>query len=130
MHRISLITLLVHDYDDAIAFFTDKLGWTLKQDEPALTERGTPKRWVVVGPVDGPDLLLARADHAQQADRVGTQTGNRVALFLEADDFDADHSRLVAAGVEFVRPPRTEAYGKIAVFRDVSGNLWDLIERS
>ncbi|MEM7439465.1 MAG: VOC family protein [Pseudomonadota bacterium] len=128
---IGLVTLVVCDYDEAISFFVGKLGWDLRENVASLTNDGRPKRWVVVAPKDGgPGLLLAQADGAEQAARVGDQTGGRVAFFLETDDFERDFDAFTAAGVEFTRPPKTEPYGKVAVFRDVAGNLWDLIERA
>lgn len=127
---IALVTLVVSDYDAAIGFFCDKLGWDLRQDEPGETTDGRAKRWVVVGPRDGgPGLLLALADGAAQAARVGDQTGGRVSFFLETDDFWRDFRAFSDAGVEFVRDPKVESYGTVAVFRDVAGNFWDLIER-
>ena len=128
---IALVTLVVADYDDAIAFFVGKLGWEVRQDEPSTTTDGRDKRWVVVGPRDGGvGLLLAQADGAEQAARIGDQTGGRVGFFLETDDFWRDFRAFTEAGVEFVREPKVEPYGTVAVFRDVAGNLWDLIERA
>ena len=123
--RIGLVTLVVRDYDEAIRFFVDALGFTLREDTPV----GAGKRWVVVEPPGGGTaLLLARAASDAQAARVGDQTGGRVALFLETGDFAADHERLRAAGVRFAEAPREEAYGTVAVFEDLYGNRWDLIE--
>ena len=115
--RIDLVTLVVADYDPAIAFFTEVLGFELAEDSPSLTNDGRPKRWVVVRPPGGgTGLLLARADGERQEGAVGDQTAGRVGFFLQVDDFDATHRRMVDAGVEFVRPPRTEAYGRVAGF--------------
>jgi catechol 2,3-dioxygenase-like lactoylglutathione lyase family enzyme len=126
---LALITLDVDDYDDAIAFYTSKLGFDLIDDtyQPAQD-----KRWVVVKPKGGggTSILLAKASNAQQMDRVGDQTGGRVALFLETDDFDRDYAAYQAAGVTFTREAKTEPYGTVAVFADLYGNLWDLIQFS
>ncbi|WP_420117884.1 VOC family protein [Micromonospora sp.] len=126
--RIDLVTLVVADYDPAIAFFTGILGFELVEDAPSLTNDGRPKRWVVVRPPGAQTgILLARADGERQEAVVGDQVAGRVGFFLQVDDFDAVHRRLVDAGVEFVRPPRTEPYGRVAVFRDIAGNRWDLL---
>jgi catechol 2,3-dioxygenase-like lactoylglutathione lyase family enzyme len=127
--HLSLVTVVVEDYDAAIDFFTGALGFELAADEPAFTTAdGRPKRWVVVRPpgaVTG--VLLARADGQEQDAAVGNQTGGRVGFFLEVDDFDAAYARLSAAGVQFVRLPRSEPYGRVAVFLDIAGNKWDLL---
>ena len=117
---------MVRDYDEAIAWFTGKLGFVLVEDTPL--EEG--KRWVLVAAdaASGPRLLLARAATPEQAARVGDQTGGRVALFLETDDLAGDFKAMTAAGVRFRRMPKQEAYGIVAVFEDLYGNLWDLIE--
>ncbi|MEU6074859.1 VOC family protein [Micromonospora sp. NPDC047074] len=126
--RIDLVTVVVADYDPAIAFFTEVLGFDLVEDSPSLTNDGRPKRWVIVRPPGAQTgLLLARADGDRQAQAVGDQVAGRVGFFLRVDDFDAVHRRMLEAGVEFVRPPRTEPYGRVAVFRDITGNLWDLL---
>lgn len=126
--RIDLVTLVVAEYDPAIAFFTEVLGFELVEDSPAETTDGRPKRWVVVRPPGAQTgLLLARADGGRQEAAVGAQTAGRVGFFLRVDDFDAAHRRLVDAGVKFVRPPRAEPYGRVAVFRDIAGNPWDLL---
>ena len=126
MH-IDLVTIVVDDYDAAIRFFVGALGFALAEDAPALTGDGRPKRWVVVRPPDGGTaLLLARADGEAQSAAVGRQAAGRVAFFLRVDDVDAAHERMAAAGVEFVSPPRSEPYGRVAVFLDVAGNRWDL----
>lgn len=126
--RMELAALVVDDYDRAIDFFVDVLGFELAEDKPSLTNDGRPKRWVVVRPPGAETgLLLARADGDRQAAAVGDQFAGRVGLFLRVDDFDAAFNRMVAAGVEFVTKPRTEPYGRVAVFLDVVGNRWDLL---
>ena len=127
MH-LDLVTIVVEDYDPAIAFFTGTLGFDLVDDSPALTNDGRPKRWVVVRPPGAATgLLLARADGDDQRAVTGRQAGGRVGFFLRVDDVDATHARLTAAGVRFTAPPRTEPYGRVAVFLDVAGNPWDLL---
>jgi catechol 2,3-dioxygenase-like lactoylglutathione lyase family enzyme len=127
MH-IDLVTVIVDDYDRAIEFFVSTLGFELAEDSPSLTNDGRPKRWVVVRPPGGgTGVLLARADGDRQSAAAGNQVGGRVGFFLRVDDFDAAHERMVAAGVEFVSAPRTEPYGRVAVFLDISGNRWDLL---
>lgn len=123
---LSLTTLLVRDYDEALRFYVDALGFDLVEDA-AL---GGGKRWVVVRPSgsDGGGLLLARAAGEAQAARIGDQAGGRVFLFLRTDDFAREHARMSAAGVRFLEPPRQEAHGVVAVFEDLYGNRWDLIE--
>jgi catechol 2,3-dioxygenase-like lactoylglutathione lyase family enzyme len=124
---VDLVTIVVADYDTAIDFFVGALGFDLVEDAPARTGDGRPKRWVVVRPPGAETgILLARADGARQAATVGAQVGGRVGFFLRVDDVDAAHERMVAAGVEFESPPRTEPYGRVAVFVDVAGNRWDL----
>ena len=120
-----LFTVVVRDYDEAIAFYRDRLGFELVDDTPQTDG----KRWVVVRP-NGSEggLLLAKAVGERQASRIGDQTGSRVFLFLHTDDFERDHAAFAAAGVRFVRPPRDEAYGRVAVFEDLYGNLWDLVQ--
>jgi catechol 2,3-dioxygenase-like lactoylglutathione lyase family enzyme len=126
--RIDLVTLVVDDYDRAIEFFVDALGFELVEDSPSLTNDGRPKRWVVVRPPGAETgMLLARADGARQATAVGNQAAGRVAFFLRVHDFDAAYDRMAAAGVEFVTAPRTEPYGQVAVFLDIAGNRWDLL---
>ncbi|MEU8123888.1 VOC family protein [Spirillospora sp. NPDC049024] len=126
--RLDLITIVVDDYDDAIAFFTGALGFDLVEDSPSRTDDGRPKRWVVVRPPDGrTGVLLARADGPRQASAVGNQVAGRVGFFLRVEDFGAAHDRMTAAGVEFVTAPRTEPYGRVAVFLDIAGNRWDLL---
>ncbi|WP_457317973.1 VOC family protein [Stenotrophomonas sp. P5_B8] len=123
--RIALTTLVVADYDEAIAWYTAKLGFTLIDD----IDQGD-KRWVVVGPTDGSAaaLLLARASTEEQRTRIGNQTGGRVGFFLNTDDFWRDHAAMTAQGVEFLETPREEVYATVAVFRDLYGNTWDLLE--
>ena len=123
---LTMAALVVRDYDEAIAFYVGVLGLDLIEDTPL----GPAKRWVVVGAGGGMRLLLARAANPGQEGRIGDQTGGRVFLFLETDDFARDHAAYRAAGVSFVEGPREEAYGTVAVFEDLYGNRWDLIERS
>ncbi|UYM03454.1 VOC family protein [Solicola gregarius] len=126
--HIDLTTLVVNDYDSAIEFFVDTLGFDLAEDEPSLTNDGRPKRWVVVRPPGAPTgLLLARADGENQAAVVGQQTANRVGFFLRVDDFEVTYERMKTSGVQFVKDPRTEPYGRVAVFLDIAGNRWDLL---
>ncbi len=126
--RLDLVTFVVREYDEAIAFFADVLGFVVTEDEPSLTNDGRPKRWVVVRPPDGgTGLLLAKADGAEQEQTVGNQAGGRVAFFLRVDDFQATHDRLVAHDVELVGEQRDEPYGRLQVFRDLHGNKWDLL---
>ena len=126
--RIEQVTIIVDDYDEAIEFFTAALGFDLAQDSPALTNDGRPKRWVVVRPPGAQTgILLAHADGEHQAAAVGEQMAGRVGFFLQADDFDAAYKRMTAAGVQFLTAPRTEPYGRVAVFRDIAGNKWDLL---
>jgi catechol 2,3-dioxygenase-like lactoylglutathione lyase family enzyme len=122
------VAIVVDHYDPAIEFFVDVLGFELAEDSPALTTEGHAKRWVVVRPPGArTGILLARADGEDQARVVGRQFAGRVGLFLRVDDFEATYERLRARGVEFVREPRTEPYGRVAVFLDVAGNRWDLL---
>ncbi|MDR3474168.1 MAG: VOC family protein [Devosia sp.] len=125
---IGLMTYLVADYDTAIDWFVAKLGFDLVDDVP----QGDGKRWVVVRPkgsgTAGTALLLAQAATPEQAAAIGNQSGGRVFLFLSTDDFDRDHAAMLAAGIAFREAPRTEAYGKVAVFEDLYGQGWDLIE--
>lgn len=128
MTHLHLIALVVREYDPAIRFFVDVLGFDLVEDVPSTTTDGRPKRWVVVRPRGAETgILLARADGSEQDAVVGHQFAGRVGLFLRVDDFDASYQRMIAAGVEFVRPPRDEPYGKVAVFVDIAGNRWDLL---
>jgi catechol 2,3-dioxygenase-like lactoylglutathione lyase family enzyme len=126
-NSIAALALVVRDYDEAIAFFTGTLGFTLLEDTPL----GGGKRWVRVAPAgsSAPALLLARAATPEQESRVGNQTGGRVFLFLETDDFWRDYRAFKARGVCFVEEPRRETYGQVVVFLDLYGNKWDLVER-
>lgn len=124
-NRIAALTLVVHDYDEAIAWYRDTLGFELLED----TDLGDGKRWVRVAPHGGGvALLLARAVTDEQRNAVGNQTGGRVFLFLNTDNFAEDHARFRASGVRFIETPRHEPYGTVAVFEDLYGNTWDLIE--
>jgi catechol 2,3-dioxygenase-like lactoylglutathione lyase family enzyme len=127
MRRIALVTLVVDDYDEAIRFYTEALGFRLSEDTP----RPDGSRWVVVEPSgewQRTGLLLARAKGEAQRARVGDQTGGRVGFFLHTDDFARDHARMRAAGVTFLEEPRNEPYGTVAVFQDLYGNRWDLLQ--
>jgi catechol 2,3-dioxygenase-like lactoylglutathione lyase family enzyme len=127
MH-LEQVAIIVDDYDLAIDFFVEKLGFDLITDEPALTTSGRPKRWVVVRPPNATTaLLLARADGDVQQRAVGNQFAGRVGLFLRVDDFQVAYERMRRSGVEFVTEARDEPYGRVAVFLDVSGNRWDLL---
>ena len=121
-----MISLLVKDYDEAISFYTDKLNFQLLED----TDLGEDKRWVVVRPTgsEGASLLLAKAANAEQIEQIGQQGSDRVLLFLSTDDFKRDYHNMSSAGVEFLEEPRTEPYGTVAVFKDLYGNRWDLLE--
>jgi len=125
MH-LGALALVVRDYDEALAFYVGTLGFELIED----TVLGPDKRWVLVAPPGSREtrLLLARAATPEQATRIGNQTGGRVFLFLHTDDFQADYDRLRARGVRFCEQPRTEAYGTVAVFEDLYGNRWDLLQ--
>ena len=124
--HIAAVTLLVPDYDQAIVYYVGKLGFRLIED----TALSPAKRWVVVAPPGNGEtgLLLAQADSPNQRQAIGSQAGGRVFLILKTDDFERDFARFKQAGIEFLEEPRTEAYGKVVVFRDVFGNKWDLIE--
>jgi catechol 2,3-dioxygenase-like lactoylglutathione lyase family enzyme len=128
---ISHIALVVRDYDDAIAFFTEKLGFQLIEDSPSTDRTGNDKRWVLVAPPGsrGTNVLLARASTPDEQRCIGNQTGGRVFLFLHTDDFWRDYRAMTAKGVRFVREPRDEPYGIVAVFEDLYGNRWDLLQR-
>jgi len=127
--HLALVSLVVADYDAAIAFYVDTLGFSLIEDtyQPAQD-----KRWVIVAPPGAKEsrLLLARANNAKQISRIGDQTGGRVFLFLYTDDFWRDYNAYQAKGVKFVREPKDEVYGTVAVFQDLHGNLWDLVQLS
>ena len=128
MAFLSLITIVVDEYNPAIEFFVNVLGFDLIEDSPALTNDGHAKRWVVVRPTGAETgILLARADGKQQAAVVGKQVDGRVGFFLRVDDFTSTYERMSSAGVQFVNQPRTEAYGQVAVFLDIAGNRWDLV---
>jgi catechol 2,3-dioxygenase-like lactoylglutathione lyase family enzyme len=128
MSNLHLVALVVKDYGPAIDFFTRILRFELVEDVPSLTNDGRPKRWVVVRPPGAATgILIARADGEEQERIVGNQFAGRVGFFLRVDDFSATYERLIAAGVVFVKPPRAEAYGQVAVFLDVAGNKWDLL---
>ena len=123
--QIAQLTLVVKDYDEAIEFYTKKIGFILKED----TVLSETKRWVIVGPKNSScNLLLAKAANDEQSKTIGNQTGGRVFLFMNTDDFWKDHKALQQNGVEFVREPVEERWGTVAVFKDLYGNLWDLIE--
>ncbi|MFF5789315.1 VOC family protein [Streptomyces sp. NPDC012693] len=132
MPSIALVTLVVRDYDEAIAFFTDALGFDLVED----TDRGNGTRWVVVRPrgaagvggLGNTGLLLALPKNETEEAAVGNQTGGRVGFFLHTEDFARDHARMTAAGVKFMEEPRHEPYGSVAVFEDLYGNRWDLLQ--
>ncbi|MGF6229866.1 catechol 2,3-dioxygenase-like lactoylglutathione lyase family enzyme [Inquilinus ginsengisoli] len=122
--QIGAVTVVVRDYDEAKAWYTGMLGFDLVEDTPM----GDGKRWLLVAPPGGPNLLLARAATPEQESRIGDQTGGRVFLFLHTDDFRRDHAAMTARGVAFRETPREEAYGTVAVFEDLYGNLWDLLQ--
>ncbi|MFY9928073.1 MAG: VOC family protein [Streptosporangiaceae bacterium] len=127
MH-LGLIAVVVSEYDPAISFFVDVLGFELVEDSPAQTNDGRPKRWVVVRPPAAQTgVLLARADGEDQSAVIGNQAAGRVGFFLHVDDFEAVYARMASRGVQFLTEPRTEPYGRVAVFLDISGNKWDLI---
>ena len=126
VQHISAVTIVVPDYDQAIAFYVGRLGFRLIED----TALSATKRWVVVTPPGSHEtgLLLAKADSAAQSAAIGHQAGGRVFLILKTDDFDRDHAKFKEAGIRFLEEPRSDAYGKVVVFQDVFGNKWDLIE--
>lgn len=117
-------TVLVRDYDEAIAFYTAAVGLELLED----TDQGGGRRWVVVGGKSGATVILAKADTPEQIARIGDQTGGRVGFFLHSDDITADHRRMAEHGVRFLEELRHEPYGSVAVFEDLAGNKWDLIQ--
>jgi catechol 2,3-dioxygenase-like lactoylglutathione lyase family enzyme len=126
--NLELVAIVVEDYDRAIAWFVDVLGFVLVEDSPSLTNDGRPKRWVVVRPPGAQTgILLAQADGERQRAVIGEQFAGRVGLFLRVEDFAAAYNRMRAAGVEFVTAPRAETYGEVAVFKDIAGNRWDLL---
>jgi catechol 2,3-dioxygenase-like lactoylglutathione lyase family enzyme len=128
LQHLAHVALLVRDYDEAIAFYIQKLGFELRADTPL----GAGKRWVLVAPAGagsaGPALLLARAEGLAQLSRVGDQTGGRVFLFLSTDDFWRDYHRMQTQGITFLETPREEAYATVVVFEDLYGNRWDLLQ--
>jgi catechol 2,3-dioxygenase-like lactoylglutathione lyase family enzyme len=126
--QIVHIALVINDYDEAIRWYTEKLGFTLIEDTP----QSETKRWVLVAPPGSEEcqLLLAKGVGDEQRSRIGNQTGGRVFLFLKTDDFWRDYNNYLAKGIRFIRPPKTEIYGTVAVFEDLYGNLWDLIQFS
>jgi catechol 2,3-dioxygenase-like lactoylglutathione lyase family enzyme len=127
--HLALVSLVVRDYDEALAFYVGKLGFELVEDSPVPEQN---KRWVVVRPPGATEsgLLLARASNEPQTSRIGNQTGGRVFLFLDTDDFWRDYHALQSKGVTFVREPKEEPYGTVAVFLDLYGNQWDLVQRA
>ena len=126
--HLGLIAIVVSEYDPAIRFFVDGLGFELVEDSPALTNDGRPKRWVVVRPPGAATgVLLARADGDAQAAIAGKQAAGRVGFFLHVEDFEAAYARMASAGVQFLTAPRTEPYGRVVVFVDIAGNKWDLL---
>ncbi|MGA8272623.1 MAG: VOC family protein [Candidatus Sulfotelmatobacter sp.] len=127
---LGYVSLVVRDYDEALAFFTQSLGFTVLEDSSSKDRNGQDKRWVLVRPPGsrGTDLLLARASTPEEISRIGNQTGGRVFLFLHTDDFWRDYREMTARGVKFVRPPREEPYGTVGVFEDLYGNKWDLLQ--
>lgn len=128
MAQLSLLSLIVPDYDAAIDFFVRVLDFVIVEDVPSTTNDGRPKRWVVVKPKGGETgIVLARADGDTQQRAIGQQWAGRVGLFLRVDDFDATCERLRAAGCTFVNAPRIEVYGRVVVFQDIFGNKWDLL---
>jgi len=128
--QIGYIALLVRDYDEAIAYFTRTLAFDLIEDSPSVDREGRQKRWVLIAPPgsQGARILLAKASTSEEATRIGNQTGGRVFLFLHTDDFWRDYSALIEKGVKFVREPKQEKYGIVAVFEDLYGNKWDLLQ--
>lgn len=125
---LHLVTLVVAEYDPAVRFFVDVLGFDLVEDSPSTTNDGRAKRWVVVRPPGATTgLLLARADGPEQSAVVGNQAAGRVGFFLRVGDFEGTLRRLQAAGAEITSPPRNEPYGRVLVFRDIAGNKWDLL---
>ncbi|MBL7994469.1 VOC family protein [bacterium] len=126
--KLAHIAIVVSDYDEAIEYYTKKLGFVLVED----TKLSDVKRWVIMSPPggDGCSLLLAKAANEKQMSRIGDQTGGRVFLFLHTDDFTGDYERMKKTGVEFSEAPRHESYGRVVVFKDLYGNKWDLIEKA
>jgi catechol 2,3-dioxygenase-like lactoylglutathione lyase family enzyme len=128
MSHLELVAIVVADYDASIAYFVDALGFELVEDSPSLTNDGRPKRWVVVRPPGAQTgFLLAQADGELQQAVVGRQFAGRVGFFLRVPDFTDAYDRMRSAGVTFLTEPRTEPYGRVAVFTDIAGNRWDLL---
>lgn len=127
---IGYVTMVVRDYDEAIAFFTRSLGFDLIEDTPSRDRQGGDKRWVLVAPRGsrGTAILLAKASTDEEAACIGNQTGGRVFLFLHTDDFWRDYNAIREKGVKFIREPKEEEYGTVAVFADLYGNKWDLLQ--
>ena len=127
---LGYVALVVRDYDEAIAYFTQKLGFRLVEDSGAIDRNGQDKRWVLVAPQGSPgtNLLLARGSTPEETSRIGNQTGGRVFLFLHTDDFWRDYRAMTARGVKFLETPREEPYGTVAMFEDLYGNKWDLLQ--
>jgi len=127
--HLDLVTLIVEDYDQAVQFYVGVLGFDLVEDSPAQTVGGRPKRWVVVRPAGAQTgFVLARADGPEQEAVLGNQAGGRVAFFLRVDDVDETYARLLSEGVRIIGEPRSEPYGRVAVFLDLVGNRWDLLD--
>jgi catechol 2,3-dioxygenase-like lactoylglutathione lyase family enzyme len=126
--HLDLVAIIVPDYDAAITFFVDRLGFELVEDSPATTNDGRPKRWVVVRPPAAQTgILLAQADGDRQRSVIGQQLAGRVGFFLQVDDFDVARAQMLSKGVQFVTEPRDEPYGQVVVFLDIAGNRWDLL---
>jgi catechol 2,3-dioxygenase-like lactoylglutathione lyase family enzyme len=127
---LAYISLVVRDYDEAITFFTQSVGFDLIEDTPSKDRQGRDKRWVLVAPPGsrGTQILLAKASNEEEVSRIGNQTGGRVFLFLYTDDFWSDYKAMKDKGVKFVREPKKEEYGTVAVFEDLYGNRWDLLQ--
>ena len=127
---LGYVALVVRDYDEALAFFTRSLGFVVIEDSVAKDRSGNEKRWVLVSPPNshGTSLLLARASTPEEESRIGSQTGGRVFLFLHTDDVWRDYGNMLKRGVKFIEEPRQETYGTVAVFEDLYGNKWDLLE--
>jgi catechol 2,3-dioxygenase-like lactoylglutathione lyase family enzyme len=130
MQTFGYVALVVRDYDEAVAYFTQSLGFHVVEDSPSKDRQGGDKRWVLIAPAGsaGTKLLLAKASTPEEASRVGNQTGGRVFLFLHTDDFWRDYRAMTDRGVKFCESPRQEPYGTVAVFQDLYGNKWDLLQ--
>ena len=128
--KLGCITLVVRDYDEAISYFTQALGFALIEDSPSKDRQGRNKRWVLIAPPgsQGTQILLAKASNEAEAASIGNQTGGRVFLFLHTDDFWRDYNAMKEKGVTFIREPKKEEYGTVAVFEDLYGNKWDLLQ--